>query len=194
MKLVSHLIIITLEKSLITVLYCCLVLFRHKEVTVYPNDSKKPPEGEGLNRRAEITLDRVWPVDKSTGEYITDPERLAVLRYEERLARAAHRNQAKFIEYRPETGSWVFRVNHFSKYGLDDSDEECELPAAPPKTATLPTAQGQAAQTTTTGAGMFIRFPFRLQFGNLTFTTVCIFQGWDWEDFHRPLLKRPQCR
>lgn len=130
------------------------VLFRHKEVTVYPDDSKKPPEGEGLNRRAEITLDRVWPVDKSTGEYITNPERLAVMRYEERLARAAHRLQAKFIEYRPETGSWVFRVNHFSKYGLEDSDEENELPVIPPKAATLPTAQGQAAQITTTGAGM----------------------------------------
>ncbi len=138
----------------------CLVLFRHKEVTVYPDDSKKPPEGEGLNRKAEITLDRVWPVDKSTGDYITNPERLAVLRYEERLARAAHRLQAKFIEYRPETGSWVFRVNHFSKYGLEDSDEESELPAAPPKAAAaLPTAQGQAAQTTAIGAGMFIPFP-----------------------------------
>jgi nuclear pore complex protein Nup98-Nup96 len=140
--------------------YVYVVLFRHKEVTVYPDDSKKPPEGEGLNRKAEITLDRVWPVDKSTGDYITNPERLAVLRYEERLARAAHRLQAKFIEYRPETGSWVFRVNHFSKYGLEDSDEESELPSAPPKAATLPTAQGQAAQTTATGAGMFIPFLF----------------------------------
>lgn len=76
------------------------------------------------------------------------------MRYEERLARAAHRLQAKFIEYRPETGSWVFRVNHFSKYGLEDSDEENELPLVPPKIATLPTTQGQATQTNSTSVGI----------------------------------------
>lgn len=122
-------------------------------MTVYPDDSKKPPEGEGLNRRAEITLDRVWPVDKSTRECITNPDRLAAMRYEERLVRAAQRLQAKFIEYRPDTGSWVFRVNHFSKYGLEDSDEENELPLVAPKAAALPTAQNQAAQINSTSAG-----------------------------------------
>ena len=131
-----------------------IVLFHHKTVTVYPEDAKKPDEGEGLNRRAEITLDRVWPVDKSTGDYIKDPDRLSAMKYEDRLARTAHRLQAKFIEYRPETGSWVFRVNHFSKYGLEDSDEDDEILPLPAKVATLP--QGQAAQVNVVNPGMFI--------------------------------------
>ena len=129
---------------ILTHLVARAVIFRHKEVTVYPDDKLKPAEGQGLNRKAEITLDRVWPVDKCSGEYITDPQRLLLMRYEDRLARAAHRLQAKFVEYRPETGSWIFRVHHFSKYGLDDSDEE-ELPqAGQAKAAVLP--QSQAAQ------------------------------------------------
>lgn len=40
--------------------------FDRLEVTVFPDESMKPPPGEGLNRLAEITLERVWPIDKAT--------------------------------------------------------------------------------------------------------------------------------
>lgn len=105
-----------------------IVHIRHKEVIVYPDDSNKPALGEGLNRPAQITLDKVWPVDKANGDAIRSPDRLRKMSYEEKLERASTRLGAKFIEYRPETGSWVFKVEHFSKYGLiDDSDDEEEM-------------------------------------------------------------------
>ncbi|XP_059050286.1 nuclear pore complex protein Nup98-Nup96 [Achroia grisella] len=104
-----------------------LVHFLNKEVIVYPEDSDKPPEGEGLNRRAVVTLDRVWPRDKTQSRPITDPDRLLKMDYEAKLRRVCDKHDTKFIEYRPQTGSWVFRVEHFSKYGLTDSDEEDDI-------------------------------------------------------------------
>jgi nuclear pore complex protein Nup98-Nup96 len=102
-----------------------IVFFRHKEVIVYPmDDSSKPDLGQGLNKKSQVTLDKVWPVDKSNQMSVKSPDKLASLNYEEKLQKACNKLGARFVEYRPETGSWVFKVDHFSKYGLDDSDEE----------------------------------------------------------------------
>ncbi|RZF42142.1 hypothetical protein LSTR_LSTR017370 [Laodelphax striatellus] len=98
--------------------------YKHKEIVVYPDDTCKPPLGTGLNRRAQVTLDRVWPSDKNSRLPISDPQRLAELDYEAKLRKASAKNKTRFVEYRPQTGSWVFKVDHFSKYGLSDSEEE----------------------------------------------------------------------
>lgn len=101
-----------------------LVHFRHKEVIIYPDDDNKPPVGTELNRKAQITLDQVWPHDKTLHAPITDKERLELMDYEGKLRAVCAKHDTRFVEYRPETGSWVFKVDHFSKYGLTDSDEE----------------------------------------------------------------------
>lgn len=64
-----------------------------------------------LGRRAEVTLDGVWPTDKTSRCLIKSPERLAEMDYEGRLEAVSRRQGARFKEYRPETGSWVFKVS-----------------------------------------------------------------------------------
>lgn len=114
-----------------------IVHFRHKEVIIYPDDDNKPPIGQGLNRKAQITLDQVWPHDKTNHEPIKDPERLEVMDYEGKLRRVCDKHDTRFIDYRPESGSWVFKVDHFSKYGLSDSDEEDDDPVPDMKKAKM---------------------------------------------------------
>lgn len=57
-----------------------------------------------------MTLDGVWPTDKTSRCLIKSPERLVEMNYEGRLEAVSRKQGAQFKEYRPETGSWVFKV------------------------------------------------------------------------------------
>ena len=46
------------------------------------------------------------------------------MRYGEKLEEATAKLGVRFIDYKLETGSWVFEVQHFSKYGLDGQPED----------------------------------------------------------------------
>lgn len=45
--------------------------FRRKEIEIYPDTTKKHTRGEGLNKKAQVTLDMVYPIDKTTKQPIT---------------------------------------------------------------------------------------------------------------------------
>ncbi|XP_050720849.1 nuclear pore complex protein Nup98-Nup96-like isoform X5 [Eriocheir sinensis] len=130
------------------------VFIVRKQVEVYPPGTTKPPRGRQLNRPAIVTLDCVWPVDKTTREVIKSPERLQAMGWTEYLEKQCVKMEASFLEYRPETGSWVFKVKHFSKYGLQDDNDEEEMVTVPPKQlqppsdGLLPPLTSAAASTT----------------------------------------------
>jgi len=69
-------------------------------------------------------LDRVWPNDKTTKQPITNPDRIAATNFVVKLQRACAKLNTQFVDYRSDTGSWVFNVEHFSKYALVDSDDD----------------------------------------------------------------------
>ncbi|XP_063001013.1 spatacsin-like [Elgaria multicarinata webbii] len=93
-----------------------------KYVVIYPDARLAPPFGQGLNRRAEITLDEYWPTDKTSGGLIKSPSQLAKLKYENTLEADCRKCGVQFLEYRPETGSLVFKSDF-----IQNLCKECTL-------------------------------------------------------------------
>ncbi|KAI1124556.1 nuclear protein 96-domain-containing protein [Nemania abortiva] len=92
-----------------------IVVLTPRSATVYPNPAQKPPVGKGLNVPALINLENAWPRSSRTGK----PTLIA--KHVERLKKI---QDTKFERYSEETGEWTFSVEHFTTYGLDDSEEE----------------------------------------------------------------------
>ncbi|KAL7205577.1 hypothetical protein ACSBR2_018502 [Camellia fascicularis] len=85
--------------------------FDNCELTVYMDESKKPPVGQGLNKPAEVTLLNIKCIDKKTGkQYINGPK---VDKYREMLMKKAIKQGAEFVSYDPVKWEWKFRVQDF---------------------------------------------------------------------------------
>lgn len=98
-----------------------IVVIETRSATVYPDHSSKPPEGKGLNIPAIVTLENSWPRSRAGQLPVFEKRGTRFEKHVERLKRVSG---TQFIDYRVETGQWVFRVDHFSSYELDYSEEE----------------------------------------------------------------------
>jgi len=102
-----------------------IVYIEHRSVDVYSNEERdgvKPAMGTKLNRPAIVTCYNVYPKEKGAGASEEEKTKFATV-----VARKMSKmDAATLISYNKDTGVWQFRVEHFSKYSLDDSDEDEE--------------------------------------------------------------------
>ena len=104
-----------------------VIVFSDMELAVYPDDyNDKPERGHGLNIAAQITLENCFSKDKATKQPITNQSDPRHLRF---LKRVKTIPDTDFVSY-TDDGSWTFKVEHFSRYGIGDSDNESEISLA----------------------------------------------------------------
>lgn len=89
-----------------------IVRFGRHSVAVYGDDARKPALGHGLNKPAEVTLKL---------DLRTLPERSVQVEF---LRLRAKKQCARFVSFDPVNGDWKFEVDHFSRFGLVDEEEE----------------------------------------------------------------------
>ncbi|THZ60174.1 hypothetical protein D6C86_05164 [Aureobasidium pullulans] len=97
-----------------------IVVLQVRSATVYVSGVNTPPRGTGLNVPSTITLENSWP--RAQGGRLPVHERKGS-RFDKHIERLRRVQDTEFISYDPSSGVWVFRVPHFTTYGLDDDDE-----------------------------------------------------------------------
>jgi nuclear pore complex protein Nup98-Nup96 len=91
-----------------------IIVFAPRSLTVYPDSTKKPPVGKGLNVPSTISLINSWPRKRTTTR-----ENIA-----KHIANLKKVEDTKFVDYEPETGKWTFKVDHYTTYTFDEDDNE----------------------------------------------------------------------
>lgn len=104
-----------------------VVVIEPKSASVYTKEeeeNKKPPIGTKLNRSAIITLE---------GVYAPEATLESQEKFSKKVERQTKKMGAQLIDYDATSGVWKLKVQHFSRYALDDEDDdsssEIEAPA-----------------------------------------------------------------
>ena len=106
-----------------------------RSLTVYPDSARKPARGKGLNVPSTIYLANSWPRarDRTTPTFEKSGPRFQ--KHVERLRRV---RDTEFVKYDKDTGTWIFKVKHFTTYGFDYEDEASELDSLQTSTLSAP--------------------------------------------------------
>lgn len=90
-----------------------------RSISVYPEHSKKPAHGKGLNVPSTLYLENSWPRQRDRK---TPLHEKSGPRYQKHVDRLRKVGGTDFVRYERDTGIWVFKVAHFSSYGFDYDD------------------------------------------------------------------------
>ena len=138
--------------------YGNIVLIELRSLTVYPDQTKKPALGKGLNVPSTIYLANSWPRQKDRRTLLPEKSGPRFNRHVDRLRKVGGTD---FVRYEKDTGIWVFRVPHFTTYLLDYEDDDAsegeslqtsmlsELPGTPTPVS-RPIKNGRTSTTAST--------------------------------------------
>lgn len=88
-----------------------IVKFDGRGIVVYQGGEDEPPVGQGLNKASIVTLILQGRSPSLYGKGL-------------KLRSMTERQGAHFISFNPRNGEWRFLVNHFSRFGLLEDDED----------------------------------------------------------------------
>ena len=102
-------------------LFGSTIVITVRSMAVYPDSATKPPRGKGLNVPSTITMENSWPRNKGKPEGLASGPA-----FDKHIRRLKAIHNTEFISYDVNTGLWVFRVPHYTRYGLDYDDDDDE--------------------------------------------------------------------
>ena len=102
-------------------IYNNIVVISLRSLTVYPDQAKKPPQGKGLNVPSTIYLENSWPRARDKRTPVSEKNGSRFNKHVERLRRVGG---TEFVTYEKDTGTWIFKVPHFTTYGFDYDDDD----------------------------------------------------------------------
>lgn len=128
-------------------IYEKIALIELRSLTVYPDSNVKPAVGQGMNVPSTIFLENSWPrqKDRKTPSHETSGPR-----FNKHVDRLRKVTGTDFVRYEKDTGTWVFKVPHFTTYSFEYDDTWSEgdgLEASPfGGTSETPTPKGQGSR------------------------------------------------
>ena len=97
-----------------------IVVIELRSITVYPDQTKKPAQGKGLNVPSTLSLENSWPRQRDRKTPIYEKSGPRFQKHVDRLRKVGG---TQFVDYDKDTGVWTFKVPHFTTYGLDYEDD-----------------------------------------------------------------------